>query len=503
SWKTDRGEFYHGIVRDITERKLAERAIRDSEAQLASIIGSAMDSIITIDGDQRVFLFNAAAEKMFHCSADEVIGHTVDRFIPERFRSAHREHVRAFGESGATNRSMGLLGTLFGVRSDGQEFPIEASISQVEVGGKKLYTVILRDIAERKKMEQELEVRERNLNSFFTTAPAGLAMLDSDLRFLRINDLLANIHGLPVEEHLGKTVREVLPELAGLIEPKLRRVLDTGEAAERFETSGETPAEPGVLRHWVASYFPIMSEGGKTHRIGVIVVELTERKRAEDQLRMSQKQLRALAARLQSVREEERTRIAREIHDELGQALTGLMMDVSWLSSRLAQDQTPLLEKTKSMSQLIDATIQSVRKICTELRPGVLDAFGLTAGIEWQAQEFEARTGIESKIATLPEGRSLDTGRSTAVFRIFQEILTNVARHANATEVYISLEEQAGSLILEVRDNGRGIAGSEIDDPKSLGLLGMRERARPFGGEVRFSGSPGEGTRVTVRVPLD
>jgi signal transduction histidine kinase len=155
----------------------------------------------------------------------------------------------------------------------------------------------------------------------------------------------------------------------------------------------------------------------------------------------------------------------------------------------------------RAMSGLIDTTIQTVRRISTELRPGILD-LGLVATIEWQLQEFQTRTGIESKLSSAPEETILDADGSTTAFRIFQEILTNVVRHAEATQVEVTLEETAAFLTLRVRDNGRGITASEIDSPKSIGLLGMKERARLRGGEVHLSGSPGQGTTVTVRLPL-
>ena len=229
--------------------------------------------------------------------------------------------------------------------------------------------------------------------------------------------------------------------------------------------------------------------------------EITDRLGKEDEFRRSTEQLRELSARLQSVREEERTHLARAIHDELGQALTGLKMDVAWLQQHLDQQQPALLEKTQAMSDLIDIIVQAVRRIATELRPGILD-LSLVATIEWQLQEFQNRSGIESKLISAPEETTLDADGATAVFRIFQEILTNVARHAQATRLEVGLEENATFLTLQVRDNGRGITDSEIQSPKSIGLLGMQERARLRAGEVQFQGTPGQGTTVTVRLPL-
>jgi len=229
-------------------------------------------------------------------------------------------------------------------------------------------------------------------------------------------------------------------------------------------------------------------------------LELTDeyavRKRAEEDLRN-------LSEHLQTVREEERTGIAREIHDELGQALTVLKMGLSWMKDKLSCDQQQLVDRTESMLGLTDTTIQSVKKICTELRPGLLDDLGLAAAIEWQAGEFENRTGIKCNVKMDPEDITLDRDPSTAIFRIFQEALTNVARHANATEVEASLMERNGALELRVKDNGRGITKEQIQKPRSFGLLGIRERIHNLGGRFQIKGAKNKGTTLMVVIPLD
>jgi signal transduction histidine kinase len=219
-----------------------------------------------------------------------------------------------------------------------------------------------------------------------------------------------------------------------------------------------------------------------------------------ERLRESENKLRRLAAHLISVREEERAHIAREIHDELGQVLTGLKMEVVWLAKRLREQE--LIDKTDSMSKLIDSTVQTVRKIATGLRPEMLDDMGLIAAVAWQAREFQKRTGIRCRIKLPPEGARLDVELSTTMFRIFQEILTNVARHSRATRVDIELEVGADRVTLEVADNGVGISDHDKGGKKSLGLLGMHERALLFGGEVRISGRASHGTRVSASIPL-
>jgi signal transduction histidine kinase len=202
------------------------------------------------------------------------------------------------------------------------------------------------------------------------------------------------------------------------------------------------------------------------------------------------------------VREEERTRIARKIHDDMGQALTALKIDLSWLNKRLAIDQETVLDKMKSMQALIDETIQTVQKVSEDLRPGILDDFGLAAAIEWQAEEFQKRTGMECRTSLPPDEFDLSKEKSTNFFRIVQESLTNVIRHANATKVEINLNENDGILVLEIQDNGKGVAEASITNPRSFGFIGIRERAHSLGGEVDISGTPNEGTRVIVKIPI-
>jgi PAS domain S-box-containing protein len=237
------------------------------------------------------------------------------------------------------------------------------------------------------------------------------------------------------------------------------------------------------------------------------VRDITERKQAEEALRKSGEQLRALAERLQAVREEERIQLAREVHDQVGQALTSLNLDVAWLGERLARPGLAaahrlLAGRLEAMSTLLAQTMGTVQRISSDLRPGMLDDLGLSAAIEWQAEEFATRTGLTCEAHCSPLSRDAGPKCSTAMFRILQELLTNVVRHAQARRVDVELREHAGALILEVRDDGRGIAEEQIHAAKSLGLLGIQERAQAVAGAVEIRGQPGRGTRVTVTVPL-
>jgi PAS domain S-box-containing protein len=230
--------------------------------------------------------------------------------------------------------------------------------------------------------------------------------------------------------------------------------------------------------------------------------EIAERERAEGQLRTSLDQLRALAARLQSVREEERTLVAREIHDELGQACTAIKMDLASIGRKITKRQNQIRAKVDSAIQLVDNTIGTLRRIASGLRPRTLDDLGLTAALEWQAQEFESRTGIHCRVTLPQEQITLDTERSTAIFRIYQESLTNVARHAHATRVEAQLEREADQLIFQVHDDGIGFDPEEAKGRRSLGLVGMQERALVLDGELKIEGVPGAGTTMTLRIPL-
>lgn len=221
------------------------------------------------------------------------------------------------------------------------------------------------------------------------------------------------------------------------------------------------------------------------------------------QLSESREQLRRFAGHLQSAREQERTQVAREIHDELGQLLTGLKMDLAWLRKKLPQKKSLLIDKANSMSQLLDQSIQTVRKISPQLRPSVLDSLGLTAAIEWQLHEFRTRNEKQCNVRSHLEEVQLDPQRSTALFRIFQEGLTNITRHARANHVEISLRKEGRYVVLEVADNGIGIDPGMILDPKSLGLLGMRERALLLGGQVVVGRTLQGGTSVTARLPIE
>jgi PAS domain S-box-containing protein len=294
----------------------------------------------------------------------------------------------------------------------------------------------------------------------------------------------------------------VPPEDRSALQKRVARAV-----AERsgFEADHRVIRPDGSVRDIHAVGHPVFDESGELLEFVGVLMDVTERRRAEESLRKSHGELRALSERLRTVREEERARIAREMHDEVGQALTALQMDVAWLEKKLPSSASPsrekLLAKLRSMAELIDTTTASVQRIATDLRPGVLDELGLPAAIEWYVREFERRAGIACQIRSNLNGAQLDPERATAVFRILQEALTNVARHAGATEVQVNLSADDERLVLEIKDNGRGVSEDRIAGGRSLGLLGMRERALSLGGDVSIRGDPGHGTLVTLTIP--
>ena len=311
--------------------------------------------------------------------------------------------------------------------------------------------------------------------------------------------------GHSVEEALGKHISFIYPvEDREFLE---REVIGPVKAKGTHQVEVRRRTKSGALRFAKLSLTLVRDDTDSPISIIGISMDITDRRIGEEALLNSRNQLAALAVRLESVREEERTRIALEVHDVLGQALTGLKLDVAWVHKRITESIEPaqhaaVLARLVSARELLDSTIQSVRDIATTLRPGVLDELGLEAAVEWQAREFQHRTGIVCDTTIWPRNMVLEPEQSTALFRIFQEILTNVARHAQATNVSIRLEQSGEHVSLQVGDNGRGISGVEQSGPEAFGLLGMRLRAQQQGGSFDIQGISGTGTTVTVLIPL-
>jgi len=295
----------------------------------------------------------------------------------------------------------------------------------------------------------------------------------------------------------------VPPEDHSIVQGMLRDVVQ-GQVRE-YEVRWRT--QTGSMVHLAGASIPRFAASGEFLSTLCTLRDITERKRAEEQLRATSEQLRVLSARLRSTREEEGARSARALHDELGSALTSLKWDLEEIDNTYAGagsqgSLSALRAKIATMTKQIDDTINTVRRIASELRPRILDDLGLAAAIEWQTQQFQARTGIICQVDALVESGGVSQEQATAIFRIFQEALTNILRHAQATRVNITIAEEEGAYVVEVRDNGRGITEEERTGSRSLGLLGIRERVQLIGGTIDLTGLTGKGMVLTIRVPL-
>ena len=322
----------------------------------------------------------------------------------------------------------------------------------------------------------------------------GAAVVSSDHTVLHCNGRFARFLGGGLQSVIGASMLDLVwpddhPKLDALLRCAAQRNC-RGEVRLQSRKGAPLPVH--------LSLNPLRLD--RTRAVCLIASDLSDMKRAEQALRASSEQYRNLAAHLLSIREEERARISREVHDELGQSLTAVKMDLAWLAGRLPPSDGQMLKRIRSTGQLADSIIQAIRRISTELRPAVLD-LGLAAAVEWQVQEFQARSGVPCKVRLLIR-EVVPSNASTAMFRIFQETLTNVARHAKATRVEVVLQKQRDRLVLLIHDDGRGFDEADPGLSKSLGLLGMRERAAILGGEVNISSAAGKGTTVTAWIPL-
>jgi len=480
-----------------------QSSLDSSEARMAGIVESAMDPIIVVDEDQRVVKFNAAAERVFRWPRAAVIGQPLDMLLPERFRAQHHEHITRFGDTGVTSRRMGSQAILVAKRADGSEFPIEASISQHAEAGRKHFAVILRDVAERVRAESLLARSEARLRGILDSAMDAVITVDEAQRIVIFNTAAEAMFGCTQAEALGAPLAWFIPERF--------RAAHVGHV-KRFGESGTGSRRMGVLRIVTGlrrngEEFPIdasisqLAEDG-TRFFTVILRDVTARVQGEQALRRSKEELQELGAAAHMAREQEKSRIARELHDELGQALTMLQMDVAWCKDN--QPQSPgFSAKIARMEALLKTTVAATRRIASDLRPLMLDDLGLLPAVEWLVQNFKQRTGVACALHVDDPDLPVAGAHATAVFRIVQESLTNVAKHANATRADVAIDQADGEVHVRVSDDGIGFDLGDARRPNAFGLLGVRERASLLGGTVAISSAPGKGTRVDVRLPVE
>jgi PAS domain S-box-containing protein len=351
---------------------------------------------------------------------------------------------------------------------------------------------------------RESEAQSRLLASIVESSNDAIISKLPDGTVLSWNDGATRLYGYTAEEMIGKPVSMVVPPDRQEEWQELMERAKRGECVSNVETV--RIRKDGSRVDVAFKLSPVKDERGEIVALSAIVSDITDQKRAQEELRDSREHLRALAAHLQMVREEERTRISREIHDELGQMLTGLKMDLRWVENRLARplpigEQQAIQEKIVEAETMTDSTIEAIQRIAAELRPSVLDNFGLSAALGFEARRFEQRAGIQVRISAPQDLTAVEKDAATALFRIYQETLTNVARHAGATKVEVRLYDRGRELVLEVEDNGKGISDDAASKRASLGLLGMSERVGLLGGHISFRGTRDKGTTVIARIP--
>jgi PAS domain S-box-containing protein len=479
---------------ELIEHRMAEAALQESREKYQTIFENTGTAMAIFEEDMTISMVNTEFERLSGYSKTEIEGKkSWTEFVVkedlERMKEYHS--LRRIASDSVPKR--------YEFRPFDRQGNISNAVIAVEmIPGTKKSVVSFMDITARVQAEEALRESEEKYCNLVERANDGIVIIQ-DRVMKYVNPRLAEMGGYTVEELTGTPFTDFAPpaELPKLVDRYVRRM--SGEDVEPiYETVLKSKDGSDINVEINAS---TISYQERTADL-VLVRDITERKRAEEELKASRDQLRKLSTHLQSVREEERTSLARDIHDELGQALTALKIDLSWLTKRFSADQELLLDKAKSMSRLVDMTIQKIKGISTGLRPGLLDDFGLVAAIEWQAGEFQKLTGIRIEISPKPKDISLDRDCSTVLFRVFQELLTNVARHANATRVKVSLIEGVNKIVLKVSDNGKGIAKEQISDPRAFGLLGIRERVNFWQGEFAIIGTSGKGTTAMVRIPL-
>ncbi len=465
------------------------------EPLLRAILDAALDAFILIDAAGVIRQWNRQAQQVFGWDESEAVGRTLtDTIIPQRFHEGHAQGLAQFAATGR-GRLLNRRIEITARHRDGREFPIELTIAPVRQGDTQLFSAFVRDITEHQQAVEQLRFQSTILQN----VQDSVIMTDLQGRVMYWNDGATALFGYTTDEMLGRSMERLYPDAGrDAMADDIKQILE-GQVQLREWSGRRRDGSPVCVDVKTA----VMRD---THgqAIGLLGVgkDITERKLADQALQATHERLRDFAGRMRSVREQERAMMARQIHDELGQVLTALGMDVAWLEARLPTNDRTLVEKCRAMAALIEATIGRVRTLATDLRPAVLDDLGLLAAIEWETQQFTRRTGIACALeqpATLPP---LDADRSTDLFRILQEALTNVVRHAAAHRVEVQVRATAAELVLVVGDDGRGIEEAEASSPRSLGLLGMRERALLWNGTVQVRAGPQGGTTVTVQLPL-
>ena len=496
-------DHFVAVFTVITERKQAEEALRISEERYRTITENIKDVVWIMDTNTGKFLYvSPSVYKLRGYTAEEILNQPVNAALTEEsVELLNKITVDRINKYLTTGVSEYYIDEIEQPCKDGStvwtevvtSFYLNEKTGHIEVRG------VSRDINERKMIQDALRESEERLRNTLDNMLEGCQILDSNLNYIYINDAAEKQNRRPKSHLLGNNYQEMWPGIEETYVFKVIKNCAKNRILHQFENEFIYP--DGTIGWFDLSIHPV-KEG-----VFILSIDITERKKAELAILESREQLRALASGLEKVREEERIYLSRELHDHLGQNLTGLKMDVAFIS-KLIEANKPfnkknIAEKTRGMSELIDELIQNVRKISSELRPNVLDYLGLVPAIEWQVEEFRKRTEIECSYSSNTAKIDLGMQINSSIFRIIQEAFTNIVRHSKATKVDISLDEQDDHISIKISDNGIGIKENELSDIKSLGILGMKERTLNFKGKLDIVNKDSGGTILTLIIPKE
>ena len=478
-----------GVGLDISEKIKSQKELFESEQKFRTLVQQASDGIIVTDGDGNFIEVNESAATLTGYQKQELdTMNTDDIFFEEGgIKRPLRYNAMANGAV--------VISEHFIKRKGGKMINVEVSAKQLSDGR---FQRILRDITERIQVEDALRASEKKYRLLFNDNPLPMWInSQADNNFIDVNNAALIAYGYSKKEFL----RMKLSDLDSFTSSLKKHLPNEKNTATSLDGVYEHVKKNGQLIKVDILTHDIIYEGKDA--ILSLANDITAKFEAEESLQKSNEALRDLASHLETIRENERSHMAREIHDELGQQLTGLKMDISWLNRKVNSQDEAVKEKMKDAIALIDKTVITVRRIATQLRPSILDDLGLIAAMEWQSEEFEKRSEIKSIFSSNVSQLKINTDVATAVFRIFQESLTNVLRHSQATEVISFFRLENNIITLFIEDNGIGFKENEIKNKKTLGLLGMKERIQLINGKYEINGNSGKGTSVIITVPLN
>jgi PAS domain S-box-containing protein len=450
-----------------------------------------------------VYLIQRGKFRFVNQQVANVLGYTKDELLKMEAISIIHPEDQAGAQENAVAALQGKSTSPYEFRvvtGSGDIRWINETLDSINYRGKRAALGTFVDVTDKIIARQkfvELEALEATILESIPHAVIGL----KNRRIIFANEGLYSVFGWKPEELVGQSTRVLYRSDEEYEHRTIKNLYSTLEGQRIFRAEFNYRHKNGNDIVCMVSASRI-GAGLKDRGIVITFEDITERKNAEKELERSHEQLRNHAAHLESVREGERTRIARELHDELGQLLTALNMDLVLVSKRIPGGQTFLQEKVAGMIKLVEVIMESLKRISMTLRPDLLDHLGLAAAIEWQADNFQKLTGISCRLSIETQNIDLNPDLATAIYRIFQEALTNITRHASATEVTVSLHVKRGRIILQVKDNGRGITREQQAKPDAFGLIGIRERAYHWGGKIKITGKEKEGTTVSVSIPL-